>query len=106
MECAQIETLIRETIRHHVNPKECYVFLFGSRAAGAYSRTADFDIGLYTGQKIPFTVIAKIMNELEEYPIPVRIDIVDFAAVSSEFKKIALKEIEIWNRPKKSFKLI
>ena len=47
-----------------------------------------------------------IKDELEDHPIPVDVDIVDFSTVSSEFKKIALKKIQLWNNPKTSLKLI
>ncbi|MCB4755755.1 MAG: nucleotidyltransferase domain-containing protein [Elusimicrobia bacterium] len=99
------EPLINRIILKHVDPKETLVFLFGSRARGGFHRAADYDVGLYNTKKIPLATIAKIKDELEDHPIPVDVDIVDFSSVPEEFKRLALKEVKIWNQPKKNLKL-
>lgn len=101
-----IGSLIQKVIARHINFDEAFVFLFGSRASGHERRSSDYDIGIYTGNQVPLSTIAKIKGELEDHPIPVNVDIVDFSTASSEFKKLALKEIQLWNRPKTSLKLI
>lgn len=103
---AEVETTIKKVIAKHVDPREAYIFIFGSRALRRGRLNSDYDIGLYRGSKIPLAVIARIKDELEDYPIPVDVDLVDFASVSEDFKKLALKEIELWNTPKKNLKLI
>ena len=106
MRTQHIEALIKKVIIRHVNPREALVFLFGSRAGRLGRLTSDYDIGIYRGRKIPLRLIAKIKDELEDYPIPVNIDIVDFSTVSDDFKQLALKKIKIWNKPKVDLKLI
>jgi predicted nucleotidyltransferase len=101
-----IQAVIQKVIAKHVDTDSAFVFLFGSRASGHSRPASDYDVGIYTGQKIPLSVLAKIDDELEDYPIPVDIEVVDFSKVSEEFKRIALQEIEIWNTPKKNLKLI
>ncbi len=101
-----IKRIAKKIITKYIDPKSCFVFLFGSRAVGKNRPQSDYDVGIYTGKKIPLIIIAKIKNELEEYPIPVDIDFVDFAKVSRSFKKIALQEIELWNTPQTNLKLI
>lgn len=96
--------VIKAAIGHHLDMDKTFVFLFGSRAAGIHRRASDFDIGLYSGRKIPLKKIAMIKDELENYPIPVDIDIVDFSVVTDDFKNLAKKEIKIWHVPKKNFK--
>ncbi len=100
MNAGEIENVIKKAVSKYVEIDGTYIFLFGSRADGTATRASDYDIGLYSGQRIPFGTIARIQDELEELRIPVFIDFVDFSAVSAEFKKIALKKVEIWNQPK------
>lgn len=106
MKPTEVEPAIKKVIAKHVDPKDSYVFLFGSRAAGGSRPASDYDIGIYRHEKIPLSVIARIKDELEDFPIPVDIEIVDFTTVTDEFKKLALRQIKIWNKPKTSLKLI
>ena len=109
MNTNEIESVIKKVVAKHVDTDGTYVFLFGSRAEGTQRRASDYDIGLYSGKPISWSVIARIKDELlEEYPIPVEIDVIDFATVTNDFKKLALREIKIWNKPKRknSLKLI
>ena len=101
-----IENIIQKTVAKYIDPASSFIFLFGSRALGRNRPQSDYDIGIYTGQKISLTTIAKIKDDLEEYPIPVDIDVVDFAKVSEEFKAMALKEVQLWNTPKTNLRLI
>ena len=97
---------IQRTISKYLDLDGCFVFLFGSRSGKKYRNTSDYDIGLYSGQKISLSTMAQIKADLEESRIPVKVDVVDFFCVSDKFKKLALKEIEIWNRPKNDLKLM
>ena len=97
---------IQSAIAHHIDLNEAFVFLFGSRASGREKNASDYDIGIYTGSSVPLLKIAKIKDELEDYSIPVDVDIVDFSKASDEFRTIALQEVQIWNRPKTNLKLI
>ena len=101
-----IEKAIKNTIEKYIDPASAFIFLFGSRAVGKNWPYSDYDIGVYTGQPIPLMTIARIKNDLEEYPIAVDIDVIDFAKVSGEFKALALKETQLWNTPKTNLKLI
>ena len=106
MKQTEVEGIVRGVIARHLNADSSYVFLFGSRASGGGRPASDYDIGLYQGTKIPWMIMARIKDELENYLIPVDIDLVDFAAVSQEFKKSGIQHIQIWNRPKNDLKLI
>lgn len=102
----EAESVIRNIVVKHINPDAAFIFLFGSRAMGKGCPASDYDVGIYQGEKIPFSVMARIQDDLEDWPIPVDVDIVDFALVSQEFKRLALKEIKLWNTPKRNLKLI
>ncbi len=68
------------------------IFFFGSRVTGKNSPRADVDVGINGPKEIPFTILGKIWDEIEELPILYKIDIVDFQKVTKEFKKIALQK--------------
>ena len=103
----QVEAAIQQVIAKHVDLDESFVFLFGSRAGvGGGRLSSDYDVGLYQGRAIPLVTIAKIKDELEERPIPVDVDIVDFSTVPEEFKKLALTTVKVWNRPRNALTLI
>ena len=105
MDTNEIESVLRKVSSKHVDTDGTYVFLFGSRAGDTAKPASDYDIGLFSSRPISFGTIAKIEDELEEFPIPVFIDFVDFSMVSPEFKRIALQRIKIWNKPKNNLKL-
>ena len=105
MNAERLEAAIQQAIAKHVDLDETFVFLFGSRAGEAGRLSSDYDVGLYQGCPIPLVTIAKIKDELEEHPMLVDVDIVDFAHVSDEFKRLALTAVKIWNRPKRALTL-
>jgi predicted nucleotidyltransferase len=100
----QIENTIQKVIAHHVDLTRAQVFLFGSRATASFMPYSDYDVGIDTGVKLTLATIALIKDELEDYPIPVGVDIIDFSSVTPEFKALALKKIKIWNKPKNASK--
>lgn len=106
MRSEEIESIIRWVIAKHLNQDEVLVFVFGSRAGGSARPSSDYDIGIYKGGKVPWVVLAAIKDELEDYPISVDIELVDFATVSKDFRDVALKEVRVLNTPKKDLKLI
>src|SRR6266498_3041697 len=91
--------LLREIVLKYVEKDKYAVFLYGS-AVKNLQRAHDFDIGILGGEEFSYKTRYKIQDEIEESIIPFDVDIVDFLKVREEFKKIALKEIEIWNKPK------
>jgi predicted nucleotidyltransferase len=101
----EIESIIKRVISKNINPDNVFVFLFGSRASGGARVSSDYDIGLYQGEKIPLSVVARIKDQLDDYPIPMDVDVVDFALATDEFKNLALRDIKIWNKPKKNLNL-
>jgi predicted nucleotidyltransferase len=82
------------------------LFLFGSRAGkeeGVHSRS-DYDIG-YFGDSLPSaSQLAELKETFEELPIPAHVDLVDFAQVTTQFKRLVLesKKVEIWKQRSKN----
>lgn len=92
--------LTREIILSFIDKEEVTLFLFGSRAENNFKYNSDIDVGFISNKKIEQKLFSKIREALEESIIPYHIDLVDFGTVDKEFKKIALREIEIWNKAK------
>ncbi len=105
MTSEQMEAVIQQVVAKHVDVNTSLVFLFGSRAEGQSRLSSDYDVGLYGRHPVSLMTMAKIKDELEEYPFPVDVDVVDFATVSEGFKQLALKTVKVWNRPKNDFTL-
>lgn len=91
--------MVKELVLGLIPKDEYAVFLFGSRARGNLSRFADVDIGLLGHHRVPFQKIYELRNAIEDSIIPLQVDFVDFFYVDENFKKIALKDIELWNLP-------
>ena len=79
------------------------LFLFGSRAKGEAGPYSDYDIGYYTTDTISPRQIAQLAEQLEEMPIPARVDLVDFSSVSTDFRALVLQnEVKIWRQQTKN----
>ncbi len=75
---------------------QCKVWLFGSRATGKQRVGSDIDLALDNGAKIPWETITKILVDIDETTIPMKVDIVDLHAVDEDFKERVLKEGILW----------
>lgn len=91
--------IARDILLTNIKKEEYAVFLFGRRAREKAGRSSDIDIGIL-GKK-PFDEAKKrrILDLFKDSIIPYHVDLVDFYSVNPEFKKIALRTIQIWNKP-------
>lgn len=64
---------------------------FGSRVKGKARPYSDLDIVIIGDTPIEIGVIAELRNEFEESDLPFRIDILDWALLSDEFKQVVSK---------------
>ena len=90
----------KEIVLNFINKDKITVFLFGSRADGTYRSDSDIDIGFLSNEKIDNSLFGKIRYALEESIAPYHFDLVDFSKTDNELKKIANKQIIIWNKSK------
>jgi len=84
----------------HIPNDEYAVFLFGSWARNKQSGGSDLDIGVLGNKPLPARIKFELELELEESIVPYNVDIVDFSQVDETFRRVALKDIIVWNRPK------
>lgn len=85
---------IFDIIGRYLDLKKYKVFFFGSRVKGDNFPRSDIDIGIKGPKTVPFEVVVRIKEDIENLPTLYKFDVVDFKDVSEKFKKIALKNIE------------
>lgn len=67
------------------------ILLFGSWAKGDFLNTSDIDIAILGDNKVPYDIMVKIKEEVEEIPTLRSIDIVDLNAKEKAFRENVLK---------------
>ncbi len=82
---------INKVLEKKLDRKKYKFFLYGSRARWDYFFRSDYDIWILWDKKISSTKKQEILEDFEY--IPALIDFTDFATVSEEFKKLAMKDI-------------
>jgi predicted nucleotidyltransferase len=73
----------------------CEVRVFGSRFKHTAKRHSDLDLILVADKRIDFKLLWKAKESLEESDIPFRVDIIDWNAISAEFKRSIGSEYEV-----------
>lgn len=91
---AKFKKEIKNLIGKHIDLNKRQLVVFGSRVNGKASKWSDIDLGILGTEKIPSNIMGKIKDDLVEMPILYKIDVIDFANTSQEFKNIALQNYE------------
>jgi uncharacterized protein len=68
------------------------LFLFGSRTSDGHDPKADIDIGIIADKPVEAKTMVNIKERLEQIPTLLKIDFVDLASVSCDFRKIAMQK--------------
>ncbi len=82
------QTILKNILSQHIDPKEYSIFIFGSRATGKSEKYSDIDIGI-EGDPLSVKTLIALEEAFEESDIPFRIDIVDFSTVTDKFNNVA-----------------
>lgn len=64
------------------------LWAFGSRAKWTAKTYSDLDLAIITNQPLPLAKMAVIKEAFDESDLPIRVDIVDWAATNEAFRKI------------------
>lgn len=70
------------------------VFVFGSRAAGSAVEKSDIDVGIEGPGPVRGSILVDIESALEDLRTLYTIELVDFRSVSSDFRSVAMREVE------------
>ena len=71
------------------------VFLFGSQVAGTARARSDFDVAVDGDDPLPLRTFFAIEDAFDDLPTLYRIDWVDLNRAGPDFRKRALKHIEL-----------
>ncbi len=75
---------------------ECKIYLYGSRARDKNREGSDIDIALDTGTQIDRIILGNICSDLEDSDLPVSVDVIDVASVSTDFLNTIKTEWVPW----------
>jgi len=79
-------------------PQGVKVYSYGSRVTGKSKPYSDLDLALQSEEKLPFSVIAKVMDEFEKSELPFRVSLIDLIKTDPLFVDLIKKDlVEIWN---------
>lgn len=90
---ADVRRLVLDTLGN----QRADVYLFGSWARGEATRLSDVDVAIDAHAPLPRGTLARLRERLEESHIPYRVDVVDLARTTPEFRRRVLTEGVLWN---------
>jgi predicted nucleotidyltransferase len=91
---------IRRILANHV--PDCDVRVFGSRIEGKARDFSDIDLVLVGSEKLNWRRIERLKDAFASSDIPVTVDVVDWHAISDEFRAIIEKNYEVLQETKDS----
>jgi predicted nucleotidyltransferase len=78
---------------------ECEVRAFGSRVLGKAKPHSDLDIALFGPVRLPLARLAALREAFQECELPIRVDVIDWHAISENFRNIIAAKFEILQPP-------
>ena len=78
---------------------ECEVRAFGSRVTGKTKPYSDLDIVLLGPARLPLDRLAALREAFAESELPIRVDLLDWHAISECFRNIIAAQCEILQDP-------
>jgi predicted nucleotidyltransferase len=85
--------LVRQILARYA--PDCEIRIFGSRVNAAARPFSDLDIALVGRRKIDRRKMNRLREAFEESKLPFRVDVLDWNAISSEFRAVIDKQYEI-----------
>jgi type I restriction enzyme S subunit len=92
-------SLIQSILKKHA--PDCEARVFGSRYKWTANDYSDLDIALAGEKKLTLKKLCAVKDAFEESTLPFRVDVLDWNAVSAEFRKIISNGYEVIYAPKK-----
>jgi len=84
-------------LRRHV--PDCEVRVFGSRITETVKRYSDLDLAIVAEESLTEDRLAALREEFQNSDLPFRVDVVDWQAVSQEFRQVIHAGYEVIYRP-------
>src|SRR6266446_5834326 len=87
---------VRAILATHIPNAE--IWAFGSRAKWTAKDTSDLDLAIVAEKPIPPTALDRLRRAFEDSYLPIKVDVVDFANVSEEFRDVIRKQKVVLRR--------
>ncbi|MFK5222940.1 nucleotidyltransferase family protein [Glaesserella parasuis] len=71
------------------------VWVFGSRIKGTAKRFSDLDLALITDTPLTIRQQAQLESAFSDSDLPFKVDLIDWASCSENFKQIILQKYEV-----------
>lgn len=91
----KLKTDLRSIVGRRLDLAQYRLFFFGSRVTNSGDDHSDIDVGVEGPAPVPPAALSAIKEELEDLPTVYKVDLVDFAEVSGDFRQVALANIEV-----------
>ena len=85
--------IIKEILQKHV--PDCEVRAFGSRCKGTAKNYSDLDIVIVGNARLDWRLIEDVKESFSESDLPFRVDVLDWHAISPEFRGIIESGYEV-----------
>lgn len=85
--------VVKEILYAHV--PDCEVWAFGSRIQGNAKAYSDLDIVVVGERKIESKRFYSLKEAFEDSELPMRVDVLDWQAISESFRNVIKKKYEI-----------
>jgi uncharacterized protein len=86
---AEIKRILTEQV------PDCEVLAFGSRVEGKARKYSDLDLVLISSVKLDWRRIERLKDALAASNLPMTVDVIDYNAISEEFRQIIDKQYEV-----------
>jgi len=74
------------------------VRVFGSRITDNIKKYSDLDLAIVGKDKIDFKLMNKLIEEFEYSDLNIRVDLLDYKAISESFRKVIDENYEVWGK--------
>ena len=78
--------IVERILKEHV--QQCEVRAFGSRVAWTAKDFSDLDLAVVDEGPLPWQVLSGLKEAFEESPLPMRVDVLDWHAISESFREV------------------
>lgn len=85
--------IIKKILKKHV--PGCEVRAFGSRVTQTAKSYSDLDLAIIGKDELLAKTLFALKEDFEESDLPFRVDVLDWRAISDDFRKVIEKQFEV-----------
>lgn len=89
--------VIKKILGKHVSG--CEVRAFGSRAARTAKDYSDLDLAIVGKEKLSDKILFALKEDFQQSDLPFRVDVLDWNAISKEFREVIEKKYKVLQYP-------